>query len=252
MAFADHFSEKSERYAAARPTYPDSLFAAIAAAAPGREAAWDCATGSGQAAVGLTARFDRVEATDASDQQVANAIRHPRVRYSVQPAERTGFADASFDAITVAQALHWLDLDRFYAEARRVLRPGGVIAAWVYDWSSVTPSVDFALERHLLVKIRPYWPEQVNRMQSGFMRMPFPFAPVALPPVKIEVAWTLRQYLDYVETWSATRAYVAEHGRTVLEETEAALGAAWGDTGIRTVTMPLHVRCGRAAERSPP
>ena len=246
-SFADHFSEKSAQYAASRPTYPGELLSALAAAAPGRARAWDCATGSGQAALGLAAHFARVEATDASAQQVANALPHPRVRYTVQPAERTDFADATFDAVTVAQALHWFDLDRFYAEVRRVLRPGGVIAAWAYDWSRVTPAVDFALERHLLVKIRPSWPEQVNRMQSGFMQMPFPFAPVTLPPVKIEVAWTLEQYLAYVETWSATRAYIAEHGRAAMDESGSAMREAWGAAGVRTVTMPLHVRCGRHA-----
>ena len=247
MAFADHFSEKSALYAQARPTYPAALFAAIAAAAPSRARAWDCGTGSGQAAVGLAAHFAQVEATDPSEQQVANALAHPKVRYSVQLAERTDFPGRAFDAVTVAQALHWFDLDRFYAEVRRVLRPGGVFAAWAYDWSSVTESVDFALERHLLAKIKPYWPEQVDRMQKGFMTMPFPFAPVALPPARIEMAWTLEQYLAYVQTWSATRAYVARHGRAAIDETESAMRAAWGDVAVRTVTMPLHVRCGRHA-----
>ena len=247
MSFADHFSEKSDLYAAARPTYPQALFEQIAAASPGRDNAWDCATGSGQAAIGLARHFRHVEATDASAQQVANAIAHPHVRYTVQPAEQTDFADAAFDAVTIAQALHWFDLDRFYAEVRRVLRPGGLVAAWAYDWSSVDAAVDRALERHLLVKIRPYWPEQVNRMQSSFMQMPFPFEPVALPPAKIEMSWTLERYLAYMETWSATRAYLAEHGRAALEETETAMRKAWGDEAVRTVTMALHVRCGRHA-----
>ena len=247
MTFADHFSEKSAQYAAARPGYPAELFAAIAKAAPGHAGAWDCATGSGQAAIGLAAHFLPVEATDASEQQIANAIAHPRVRYSVQVSERTHFEPAAFDAVTVAQALHWFDLERFYDEVRRVLRPGGVIAAWAYDWSSVSPEVDFALQRHLLARIRPYWPEQVNRMQSGFMQMPFPFAPVVLPPMKIEMAWTPAQYLAYIETWSATRAYVAEHGRGALEQTESAMRKAWGEDRARTVTMALHVRCGRHA-----
>ena len=124
MAFADHFSEKSDLYAAARPTYPGILFRSIAGQSPGRERAWDCATGNGQAAVGLARHFAHVEATDASAEQIANAIAAPNVRYSVQPAESTSFAAASFDAITVAQARHWFDLDRFHAEVRRVLRPG--------------------------------------------------------------------------------------------------------------------------------
>ena len=244
-AFADHFSEKAELYAAARPGYPDALLAAVAAAAPARELAWDCATGSGQAAVGLARHFARVEATDASAGQIANALPAANVRYSVQPAEATGFAPASFDAVVVAQALHWFDLERFYAEVRRVLRPGGVIAVWAYDWSHVTPAVDFAVERHLLAKLKPYWPPQVARMQESFMQLPFPFEPVSVPAVAIRMSWTADEYLAYLETWSATRLYVAEHGRSAIDAARTAMRRAWGSDGARDVTMALHVRCGR-------
>jgi len=121
MEFIDHFSENADLYAHARPTYPDALFAFIAGEAPARERAWDCATGNGQAALGLSHHFAHVEATDASAEQVGKALVAPGVRYSVQLAEKTDFADASFDAVCVAQALHWFDPERFYAEARRVI-----------------------------------------------------------------------------------------------------------------------------------
>jgi len=125
VAFADHFSEKSDAYARSRPSYPDTLYAFIASVAPGTQSVWDCATGNGQAAAGLARHFATVEATDASAEQIRNAAAAPNVRYSVQPAERTDFPDGSCDAVCVAQALHWFDLDRFYAEVRRVLKPGG-------------------------------------------------------------------------------------------------------------------------------
>src|SRR5256886_7010020 len=81
-------------YAATRPTYPDALFARLAALAPGTSRAWDCATGNGQAAIGLARWFDRVDATDASADQIANAMTHERIRYAVAPSEASGLADS--------------------------------------------------------------------------------------------------------------------------------------------------------------
>src|SRR5271155_781134 len=113
-AFKDHFSGHAADYRAFRPTYPPELFAFLASVAPGRDLAWDCGTGSGQAAVPLADHFARVYATDASAEQVANADPHPRVEYAVAPAENGPLADGSADLVLVAQALHWFDHDRFY------------------------------------------------------------------------------------------------------------------------------------------
>lgn len=245
MSFADHFSDKSEDYAAFRPVYPDGVFAFLAEVAPGRDRAWDCATGTGQAAQGLAKHFAAVDATDASAQQVRNAFRVPNVTYSVQPAEGTTFADRAFDAICVAQAVHWFDLDRFYEEVARVLRPRGVIALLGYDWARVSPEVDRQLHERLLTQILPFWPPQVKYLQRGYRDLPFPFARIEAPTFRIEMSWTAEQYLAYVETWSATRAYIAKHGRGILDNTLQGLRATWRGEGARTVTMPLHVRIGR-------
>jgi ubiquinone/menaquinone biosynthesis C-methylase UbiE len=245
MAFIDHFSEKADRYAQARPTYPDALFDFIGANAPARERAWDCATGNGQAAIGLARVFGQVEATDASEQQIANAMQAANVRYSVQPAEATHFAAASFDAVCVAQALHWFDLDRFYPEVNRVLKPGGIIAVTGYDWTHITKEIDFVFERHLLAKIKPYWPAQNTLIMQGYRTVPFPYEEIEAPPFAIEVRWTLQQFLAYAETWTATRRYIAENGRAAIDDTAQALSKVWGDEPVRLATMALRLRCGR-------
>src|SRR5437764_2789848 len=122
MEFKDHFSKQAVDYAKFRPRYPKKLFRWLASIAPGTELAWDCATGSGQAAVELAECFDRVIAIDASEKQIANAERHPCVEYRIATAEQSGLEAGSVDVVTVAQALHWFDLQQFYAEARRVLK----------------------------------------------------------------------------------------------------------------------------------
>lgn len=123
-SFADHFSGHAKAYAACRPTYPTGLIEYLASLCAARKLAWDAGTGSGQAAVRLAAHFERVLATDASPEQIGHAQAHQRVEYRLALAHDSGLPSHSADLVTVAQALHWFDLPRFYAEVRRVLRPG--------------------------------------------------------------------------------------------------------------------------------
>src|SRR5205823_14795537 len=111
-----------------RPTYPPRLFEVLADWSPALRLAWDCGTGNGQAALALAEWFERVIATDRSPEQIAQATPHPGIDYRVAPAEDSGLADSSVDLVTVAQAVHWFDLHRFYAEVRRVARPRALIA----------------------------------------------------------------------------------------------------------------------------
>src|SRR6202161_2895886 len=108
--FKDHFSRLAAPYASFRPRYPPALFDYLVQSCRRHELAWDCACGSGQATLGLAARFDAVLATDASAAQVASAPPHPKVRYRVAPAEESGLQAACADIVTVAQALHWFEL----------------------------------------------------------------------------------------------------------------------------------------------
>ena len=146
MPFLDLFSEVSDCYRMIRPQYPEALLARCAQLAPARTQAWDCATGNGQAAVGLVRFFERVQATDASTTQLDHAIAHERIVYSVASAESSGLPDASVDLVTVAQALHWLDRPRFYAEAQRVMKPDGIIAVFGYTWFYLSPELDALID----------------------------------------------------------------------------------------------------------
>ena len=169
MSFKDHFSQQATDYARFRPQYPRALFEFIAANSPNEELALDCATGSGQAAVALTEFFKRVIAIDASAQQIANAQPNERVKYRVAPAEASGLCASSCDTITVGQALHWFRLDDFYAEAKRVLKPGGLLAAWTYDHLRISPEVDAVVRRYHDDIVGPFWPAGA---EDGRARLP--------------------------------------------------------------------------------
>jgi ubiquinone/menaquinone biosynthesis C-methylase UbiE len=247
QTFHDHFSSVANRYADFRPRYPAALFDYLATLAPRSSLVWDCACGNGQATVDLAERFDRVIATDASREQIASAKAHPKVEFRVAPAEHSGLPEESAGLVTVAQALHWFDLERFYAEARRVLQPGGVIAVWAYGIIEVEGATVDRLAREFYAEtVGPYWPPQRMLVEAGYRTIPFPFAEVTPPPFRMETRWTLEQLLGYFSTWSATDRFIRETGRNPLEPLFASLARVWGDVNAtRLIVWPLSVRIGR-------
>lgn len=245
MAFLDLFSETVAAYRAARPTYPDALYARFAAITPATDLAWDCATGTGQAALGLVRWFSRVEATDASSIQIQNAVPHERVRYSSALAESSGFPDAVFDLVSVAQALHWLDRPRFFAEARRVLKPGGVLAVYGYCWFYISPKIDSLLDECLVQPVAGHWASQNQLLWDGYRTIEFPLNELSAPKLAIHVDWNLEQLFAYYLTWSATRAHLKSAGESFLRHARSRLQHVWGDPAqSRPVVMPLTVRLG--------
>jgi SAM-dependent methyltransferase len=247
MSFSDHFSGVASEYAEYRPRYPELLFDWLAGLAARRELAWDCATGSGQAAVALASRFERVIATDASAEQIAAASSHPRIEYRVAPAEASGLDLASADLVTVAQALHWFDRQAFYAEARRVLRRDGVVAAWTYGHPTLDePRTDAALQRFYSETVGPYWPKERALVDAGYRTIDFPFHEVEAPAFEMETRWPLATLLGYVATWSAVTRFRAARGEDPVTELAQAFAAAWGNPEVpRRITWPLALRVGR-------
>lgn len=246
MTFKDHFSGHAGAYHEARPTYPEALFDWLAAQAPARSLAWDAGCGNGQASVALARRFARVHATDPSAAQVANAETRANIDYRVEPAEACSLADASVDLATVAQALHWFDHARYYAEVRRVLVPGGVIAAWSYADCSVSPAVDAAKNRLYVDLTGRYWPPERRYIDEGYRTLPFPFDEIAAPAFDMHVEWTLAQFLAYLRSWSATQRYLAANGVDPVALVEEEIARGWGDPlQARRVRWDFHVRAGR-------
>ncbi len=241
----DHFSHASDDYRRWRPGYPPELFEWLASLAPSTSLAWDCATGNGQAAVALAACFGRVVATDASSAQIAEAEPHERVEYLVAPAEQSPLVDASADVVTVAQALHWFDVDRFHAEARRVLRPRGVLAEWGYGLARIDPAIDAAMLEFSSVTVGPYWPPERALVEAAYADLAFPFETVEAPAFAMTAAWDVDRFVAYVGTWSSVAGYRRALGRDPLPGLRAKLAPLWGD-GEREIRWPLVLRAGRA------
>lgn len=250
--FKDHFSSASGHYAAYRPDYPAALFAWLAGQCshPGtsteRDFAWDCATGNGQAALGLAPHFRRVVATDASAEQIRHTAHHPAIDYRVAPAEASRLADHSVDLVTVAQAAHWFDLPRFYAEAARALKTGGVIALWGYGRMVLPGEMDVSFQRFYGETVGPYWPPERALIDDAYRSLDFPFAEIQAPAFHIEVEWSLPRLIAYLSTWSAVRRFQGARGHDPLPALMAELAPLWGghDTP-RRLQWPLFFRIGR-------
>ncbi|CAO3407723.1 class I SAM-dependent methyltransferase [Azospirillum largimobile] len=246
-SFKDHFSGHAGDYRAFRPTYPDGLADALADAAPARGLAWDVGCGNGQVAVALAARFGSVHASDASAEQIAQAQAHPKIRYAVAPAEDSGLPDGCCDLIVAAQAAHWFDLDRFYAEVRRVAKPGAAVALVCYALQRLDdPELDAAVERFHNGTLGAYWPADRWKVVNGYRDLEFPFPPLPPPPLAMEALWSLPRLLGYMDTWSGVKAATRALGRNPLEDFAGEIAPLWGDPEReRWIRWPLTVRLGR-------
>jgi len=240
------FSDVAASYAAARPAYPPELFEWLASVVACRELAWDAATGSGQAAVGLAAHFARVIATDVSEAQIRHARADPRVSYRVAPAEASGLPDGSVDLAVAAAAVHWFDLPRYRAEVRRVTRRGGVVAVWSYHVAHVEPPFGAVFAPFYRDVVGPYFASGARLVDDGYRTIELPGRELETPPFVMTATWTVEQMLRFVGTWSGARAYASATGRDPLAELAPGLERVCGAPGsAHVLRWPLYLRAAR-------
>lgn len=238
----DYFSSHSKLYATFRPTYPDALYRFIFGHLQSFDSAWDCATGNGQVARVLAQHFDKVYATDISQQQLDNAFPGANIFYSCTPAEKSVFPDQCFDLITVAQALHWLHTTEFYNEVRRTAKPGAWLAVWGYAICTVTPAIDFHFMKLYRETVGPYWDAARQLVEDEYRNIPFPFEEVITPKFTIDVRWTADEFAGYLTTWSATQKFIKANGFDPVPEAMKKIKPHW--PGKLPVKFPLFLRLG--------
>lgn len=239
----DNFSAQSSGYAQFRPGYPTQLFDFLFENTQKFDCAWDCATGNGQIAGVLAERFKQVEATDISQNQLANAVTKPNIRYHVGRAESPDFPDARFDLLTVGQAAHWFDFERFYPEVRRVMKPGGLLALLGYNLLRVDGQTEALIDYFYNTVLDGCWDGERHLVEKAYTTIPFPFTEIPFPAMASEYTWTLEHLLGYLGTWSAVQHFIRKNGRHPLDESLVAeFKSVWPEGETRSVRFPIFGR----------
>lgn len=239
----DNFSRQSADYARFRPGYPQELFDWLYSHCAGYGSAWDCATGNGQAAVNIAEKFEVVYATDLSIRQLDNAVNRENIIYRQGKAEEPEFGDNSFDLVTVAQALHWLDHEKFFSEVQRVAKNRALFAAWGYGLLSINPGIDDLIHRFYANIVGPYWDKERRHVDNNYSDILFPFEELPCPAFAIHYNWTAEHMMGYLHSWSAVQHYIKTKGTNPVDIIRDDLEQAWGN-GEGPVTFPIFMRAG--------
>ncbi|GIV34495.1 MAG: methyltransferase [Chitinophagales bacterium] len=245
MKFKDYFSTQSAGYAQFRPHYPRELYDFLFSHVPAKNVAWDVATGNGQVAIMLATQFNRIIATDASENQIKHAIVHPRITYLVSTAENSGIPDDYAELITVGQALHWLNLEPFFEEVKRVGRKGALFAAWGYRIHTISERIDIITRRFDEQLVGPYWPAERKLVDEGYANIRFPFPLINAPAFHLRWKWNMHELLGYLNTWSSTQRYIQDKGHNPVDLIEKDLLKAWGNPEEeREIVWPIFFKAG--------
>jgi ubiquinone/menaquinone biosynthesis C-methylase UbiE len=157
------------RYDKLRPKPPLELFELLASLAPRRPAGLvvDLGAGTGISTVPWSPWAVSVIGIEINPEMSRLARRAPNVTYVHAPAHDTRLPDACADVVTCAQSFHWMEPEPTIAEIARLLRAGGVFAAYDYDWPPVIePTVDQAFLAVIEASgVDPTRPEKASHLE---------------------------------------------------------------------------------------
>ena len=241
--FKDYFSENSQEYDRFRPTYSEDLFSYLSSLSIQHQQAWDCATGTGQSAIALSEYYASVIATDASETQINNTQKKHGITYQIATAENSHIEACSIDLITVAQALHWFNIDTFSKEVNRVLKDKGILAVWSYNLLSVQDDIDKEISYLYNTILGEYWPEERRMVEDGYKSVQLLFKEIETPSFTMSANWDLSQLIGYLCTWSATKEYQKEFGVNPVEKVYDRIAEIWGEPEkVLSIQWPLNIR----------
>lgn len=240
------FDQGGQAYARFRPEYPAELASYLASIAPDRQLAVDVGCGNGQLTRQLAEHFHQVVGFDPSESQIAHAAAREKVSYACAAAEDLPLPNRGASLITAAQAAHWFDLPRFYAEVRRIAGPDAILALISYGVLRLDGVLGERFEQFYWREIGPYWPAERKLVDSGYATLDFPFGELPGPEITIRLEWNLEEFLGYVCTWSAVRSAREAGCEDLLQGFAADLAERWGDPlARRLVSWPINMRIGR-------
>lgn len=239
------FSKQSELYARYRPDYPEALYDFIFSHLNNDRAAWDSCTGTGQVAKVLAGRFDKVYANDISRQQLGRAPERDNVRYFQVSSEETGFPPSLFDLITVAQAIHWLDFEKFYEEVRRTAAPGGLLAVIGYGMVRVEGDIDILIDEFYEYTFSEYFTENRKYLDRHYETIPFPFEEIQAPEFEKRAEWNIGDLEGYMNSWSTVQKFKDEQGFNPADGVIEKVEGHWEGDEKKQVSFPVFLRLGR-------
>lgn len=239
----DLFSTQSSEYAKFRPTYPEALIHELISLCPSHNLAWDVGTGNGQFANLLSTHFARIVASDISEKQLSNAVHKPNIEYAISDSTKVNIADHSCDLVTVAQAVHWFNFDKFYSEVKRVLKKDGIIALVSYGLFRSDKKTEEIIDHFYTVTLADCWEPERKYVDESYRTIPFPFEEIEFKLVSKKYIWNIDQLIGYFSTWSGLQKYI----RTTNQDPLPGLRQKFLATG-RTefdVEFPIFGRIGR-------
>ena len=245
-SFKDNFSKQSDIYLKYRPTYPTELFEYLSKLTPEHDLAWDCGTGNGQAAIGLTKFYKNIYASDPSDDQIKNALPNGKITYRVEKAENPTLKNNSVDLITVAQALHWFEFDKFYQEANRVLKVNGVIAVWAYKLPSITHEIDKIIKYFHNEVVGEFWQQENRLVEKKYRTIPFPFEELPAPEFRIEKSLSLTELTGLIQSWSAVQRFIQKNRKDPIPKLKEELASCWDQHFRKKITWKLALKVGKS------
>lgn len=240
----DLFSHNSDKYSRFRPHYPAEMIRFILSHLKEKQAAWDCGTGNGQLALQLSPYFDHIIATDISENQLKNAVQKDNITYIRSKAEDAFFSAGQFDLITVAQAIHWFDFNKFYEQVNLALKPEGLFVIAGYGLMETAPEQDGVIRRLYEDILGPYWKPQRKYIEEEYKTIPFPWREIKTPDLTETVSWTANDLIGYLKTWSSVNLYEIDKGINPVNEMEGELRNVWG-SDKREVRFPILLRAGK-------
>lgn len=243
--YSDLFSKQSEDYKKYRPSYPMDLIEFIVNLCVEKNIAWDCGTGNGQCAWHLADFFETVIASDPSESQIANAFKHPKINYRIEKAERSTLNSESVDLVTAAQSVHWFHLDSFYAEIKRVLKPGGVVAFWCYGLPSCCKNIDEVIHFYHDHTVGKFWQDENRLIDKKYATIPFPFNEVKSPVFTIRKEMDLENVRGWLKTWSATQKFADHFHHDPVPDVIKMLEPKWSNPSqTKLFEWKIHMRVG--------
>lgn len=239
------FSKQADLYAKYRPEYPEEMYNFIFDHLDQQKITWDCATGSGQIAIYLANHFDQVFANDISEEQLAYAQEKANITYLNTPGEHSGLPENTFDLITIAQAIHWLNFDKFYDEVRRTSRKDALLAVIGYGMVRIDKQSNILIDELYETAFSKYFNENRRYLDNCYQNIPFPFEEIPTPTFKNHYTWSLDQLEGYFNSWSAIQRIKSEKGYNPADETITELKQVLSNPEKFEVTFPIFIRLGR-------